>query len=1033
MTNSPASRRPFNVLQTAPVLASPSQRFEEQRSGLQSALKRSDNFDATPSLGRTTETPEAKKTKLNIKRVSFGENLVRLIESNDAHDQWHESPLGSIEDSGSFAPQQHEMAFREASPMPIQSLKKHSPHPSPAFLGSLQSASPRRSPRLAKKRKSISSPLFRSCEGENNDDNDDNDGENEDTVTLPRADDMLKEQVDLSDFKTSMEQSSRMMDETQSPTCASDDLFMDEDVTVGVEAPRISTFGGNGGDDTTMIQPFRQILNSVTNSVVDHEGRRDSFQSTLSDGDITQQIPGMTGLIDIDECYQDRGAAASRGKADFGFETDHAATESTTDMALAVGDVTAQALPLARLLQEDMATAGTSDDSSLEPDSHSIQTPIADICTSSQQSKNRELAESDTGEKMKQNKSSSALVECASPNSESDCSINDITMGVPSLSALADHDDIDCPAPDGRRNSQAETLQKQGPDFPTKSQQSIGMSHGLRPILPEIRQLFNAESHPDDDTLHYQEQQNTVEKLQQSTASASQQAPSDDATNDPSSLFRISDVLDTLLIQFRDDFKTVQRGASLGVRLSCAADGQNVNSDDKPSSKVCRTMRTAMMSQGVLRILDTSVEQITEEISRRKAQIAQSIEAVERDPPEYFARLGRGDKLKPADLSKMQLDFKRLRKASAMQAAKRHASLRSEREMSIAAVVCNQIAGLGVDFDVLSKSLESLSVECAKMQEAITNDGLDKYVVEAVSSHIDPVVTKSLQSEVTSHLDELRKANELLRTAGENKSRLDEENRALLEQNLSLRQEADELQKYAEASTVGKLQKLIGGHRDTHLLLAAVSGIKPIAFSRKEISVQLVGTVIVTFHLRNESVTKASYTMSHTTSSETQDAFAAFMNHFAALLYENLLSRVSRTHEIPAVLQLSVSSLMRLLNIQQDLARYQTLREAQFIPSVRRDNDPSCAEVFVKAEYYSTREGCKFSITFSLKAFAPESLSEWNDNVMLKLASIERLLGSTPSDEEIRSTVGHCASGTRGNNVSRFSLFESLQTVWTLL
>jgi hypothetical protein len=442
-------------------------------------------------------------------------------------------------------------------------------------------------------------------------------------------------------------------------------------------------------------------------------------------------------------------------------------------------------------------------------------------------------------------------------------------------------------------------------------------------------------------------------------------------------------------------------------------------------------VHSAVQAQATLKVLETSVQQMREEIGRRQERIAELTQTIERNTPRCFARLADASKLKPSELSKMQLEFKRLRKASAMQAKGEHARVRCERERSIAAAESGQVLFLEADKGMLAKTADLLVAEGEALKTAIAAAGLDPFVEQAAGSEIDPTVTATLRSEVASHAAALAAAEERIATALSDKSSMAEENAALEAGNCELAAEVRRVRRYAQASSRADLVKLAGQRRDEHLILSAVTGVQPLSLSDAEVHVRLLGTLDVRFGLQGSAVTTVN--CSATADNGRVDAatpFGKFVLQAVSLVSERCLKRVGVVNEIPPVLQRAVSFLMHALKADHSLALYAAEHEASYRPAGLPSSCSPAAELAVKAEYYSVARHCKFDVTLSLLAVAPawRLANAADSGLHARVDSIDAVIGDCPSKDSVREAVAKATSGG-----AQYPLADALQSIWKLL
>lgn len=962
------------------------------------------------------KSPAMKKPRRSAsKRVSFGGEHIKLF-NNEHETEWGESPPFALEPKSQDLSTSSPLPGAGAGASPVLPRGRNSPRgrDSPA-------PSPRRSPRFG------STALEES---------NDADGDDGDTLTLPHMSEMIQDQTGTPQRLS------------RSP------LFMDEDVTPGAAAPRLSVAGGCG-DDTTVIVPIPAPVESLNDESGDGKvrQRRESMQSNLSDGDITQQIPRMNGLLDIDEAYDgtsDGGLCESPGfkGTSSPFANIDEVTKSIGDNDSTVGNVTSEAAPLVSLLAED-AGAG-------------------DI---PQRNSNRKAEQSPHNATLGDGPSPT----CSSPGTSGRASIGDITLGIPHVEALLSIDEPSSPA-ESEHKEVAATVP--GPTSMTPP----------RPVLPESRQLFSSEMQGDDTTIHYHDTNPQIGNVQQSlpVASEGRSSPScadarstskDDCLQDnelsespvkaqpvtcssalepqaessnvlqPSALCEsetlgavesetqvISDFLEGVNVQFREvDFKALQRGASLGFGLERGeSDGEETeNTEDSKRAALFKRVYSAARSSVILKRLNKAVKDMQEEVASRQCRVAELSAKISRNPPKYFERVIDSEKLKQSELSKMQLEFKRLRKASAMQAKREHAILRSEREQRIGEQECHQIATLQSDQGLLQSNTEVFTSEVQQVDASVNEHGLQEFVDQVVGMETDLAVTQTLRSEVRSRVAALAGTKECIDNAASKRETIVSEISSLTHRTEELKTEVSRLQDYARASSGHELKKLLERHRDEHALLSRVTGVQALMLSDSHVRVRVLDILDVHFELQESSV--ASTRCSASPRSMARDAecpFESFVADAISSVDERCLKNTAVVHDIPATLQRCVAFLRRVLNVQQGLAVYQRTREVSYERSNGSRASSSGAEVTMRAEYFSLSKHCKFDVVLSVLATAPawESATALAGDFTIQVDDVDAIIGKCPDKVAVSDAVRAATTSCKQDAV-----LEALQSIWRLL
>lgn len=1030
------------------------------------------------SLHEISYSPAQKKPRPSAsKRVSFGGEQIKLFDHEHDADIWDDSPpQNSIPNAATqpspVRPSEEKPKLRSPSrrsPLPSR-LSTHSPRRSPRF--SRQPGGPRPSPRSP-----AGLPL----------------ADREDTLTLPNVLDMLRDQQAESDGVRAP---------TSSPTLSPQHPlspftpFMDEDVTVGAEASRLSVINsGAGNDETTLGAPIPAPAVAVKGS------RRESVLSNASDGDITHQMPAMNELIDLDEAYGTSSSAKDvvPTNQEGSVEENHDQFSSVDDVTVSMGDVTSEAPPLASLLAADTSTANASSEAQgyLEAQTRSP--------------------------------SRSAIPEHQQSPSSAKCdgrqSVGDITLGMPSLQALADSDEPDLatdpslmneqvhpsdeiepgkPSEQSPGKSDPSNLGKQGKDeqmnLPEKvgenepkgsDSSSIGSAQYREPIpskeelathatqtapvertiLPESRKLFSTDHEGDEDTtIHYHDAGVKVLPGMQ----ANHQVPSHPAHPVPpdasldkggkqkcespfsgpssekvgnSNMLTVERFCDSLNLVFRH--KEFSRCESMGQALRAEV-SEDETTDGNPEiaqrQSKFKLMHSATRTEKVINILHEAIKQMQDEVARRQLRIEELTRVIEHSPPRYFARLAESDKLKPSEFSKMQLEFKRLQKASTKNAAREHAQIRQKREHTIAKSQKEQVASLIKDKEATLSQAKRISSAHTDIIAYIARNNLSGVVTRMANGQVDPAVTATLRSEVVDHSRAIAAAVGRIREAVSSKDEMHIECKSLEERNTELVDEVRRIRSFARASSKADLDKLVAESRDSHLLLSAITGIVPLALAAADAHFRLLGAVDVRFGLQGKVVTSIDcFISSNYTEVEMSSPFGQFVNHAVALVSERCLKRVELIDEIPSVLQLTVLFLMQVFKVDYSLRHYTrvheaTYTEASFItssdaktggePGSHSNSSSPVAELKLNAEYYSLRQHCKFDLSLSLVLSAPA----WKaphvvpGELRTRVDEVHNIIGQCPACEDIRNLIS-----SQKVACSRYPILDALESVWTML
>lgn len=476
------------------------------------------------------------------------------------------------------------------------------------------------------------------------------------------------------------------------------------------------------------------------------------------------------------------------------------------------------------------------------------------------------------------------------------------------------------------------------------------------------------------------------------------------------------------------------RTDSIALGLSDSGDeGAERTSAEVRQSRLSKNVHSAARSEASLKLLDSAVKNMRKGLEVRQNRISELTQAIEKNPPKFFKLVtdtGPG-KLKQSELSAMRLEFSRLQKVSRMIAKREHATLRAEREKTIAAAEASQVNALRNDIDSLSEVKDATLTECGKLNEIIAEEDLSLYIEEAVSSEIDPSVTADLRSEISSHAASLYRTENAIETAKENEKAMKDELAALASSNPEIEEELREARGFARASSKADMQKLVDQRRDDHRLLSAVTGIHPRKLSDSDVQVRLLGVLDVSFALDGDAVSAVECTaLLEQCGVDLSTPHGKFVHKAVALLADQFLKHVGAVNQIPSVLQRSVAFLMQVLNIDPIMAKYNRLREARYTTAELPLSSPSAAEVNILAEYHSTPLHWKFDVKMTIVAVPP--LWKGSDagfgSLQVRIDAVDSRIGDCPSVDKICATIA-----SDGKVLAVHPLENALQRVWTLL
>lgn len=862
-------------------------------------------------------------------------------------------------------------------------------------------------------------------------------------------------------------------------------LFMDEDVTFGAAAPRLSAngvlcnessqIGGShklaSEEEVTLCVPIPTPAvagktlagrNRHCEPAYDTQGnRRESVLSNTSDGDITHQMPAMNDLIDFDEAYDAKSMGAFI--ADSNCNTGGAFAEgqasqlptSTDDLTMSVGDVTSEAMPLASLLAADTDDGGTPE----RPGDHAVPESLGDPEPLQCRQEGNPKSASPIGDIAEESS-------CRMQLGDGRQSVGDVTLGMPSLGALADSDESSAgklPEPAKALGEGVERSSESVLD-PTANGSPIS-----RPVLPPSRKLFSSEHQGDEDTtIHYHD---TVDQRRCGNDSSNVpvnetlvNATDKDASFHETDLGIESDSKPSALDNFCDSLglifrhKEFKRCGSMGQALATET-SDNDHEDvagEAPGQAARRTafrqLHAAARGGEILGILEASVKRMQDQVATRQAHIEELSRKIEEHPPRYFSRLAGTDRLKPSELSKMQLEFKRLQKASAKKAAKEHAKIRQERESAIAAAQERQVASIESERDSFCTGAKDFAKATEDIAAYTSHNALSALVAQAETSQVDSAVTATLRSEVSSHVEAIALTERSVGVALRNVDEMQAESKALEERNEELMGEVRRIRSFAHASSKADLVKLVAQNRDSHLLLGATTGIVPLTLTSTDIHLRLLAAVDVRFALHGNEVTSVNCSLSDCNQRvDPTSVFGQFVNRAVDLVSERCLKRISVVDEIASVLQLTCLYLMQVFKADYSLRSYGAKHEVALEAAGLPNSSSPAAELKVKAEYFSLRRHCKFDLSLSLLLYAPQyapraltggekqiAQAGWktpaynstgnSQKLQTRVDCVRSVLGDCPAKERIREAIA-----VHGVSHRRYPLVDALESVWKLL
>jgi hypothetical protein len=618
-------------------------------------------------------------------------------------------------------------------------------------------------------------------------------------------------------------------------------------------------------------------------------------------------------------------------------------------------------------------------------------------------------------------------------------SIGDITLGIPSLSALAEED---CPDESDGVNLQPVPKEQLIGERPagrhfSKRLNAVTPDPPVQAVLPETRQLF---CDPDEDTVTIHERNTPAVELRGALPlreSNQKQTPTrrvaisedsllqQDKCGQPEQQARcVSDLLDIVGVQFRDDWALTRESPQRCSNEGAAQIGENMERDELADKVLDEDFPTrlynAITAQTVLKILQASARQIKSDIGEKKKCIEDLTSRIERQQPDYLAFPE--SKTEQAKISSV---FKRLRKVSSILATKKHRIMRNEREVSIRAAVCNKILGLEMDRTVLTQSSVSFKAETGKLEKALDASGLSS-TVSGPSVQIDSDLLGKLRSKVHDGLRCILYVRKIPQS--EARRELRDEIASHFQQKCNLENEVVRLR--CLTSSKDSLVQFAAKDRGFHLLLSDISGIKPVSLGSNDIRV-LLFNMEVHFKVNHEMVTAVLIT-AHEVSDDT-----GFVVQGLRAVHTSCLAKVQSVNDIPLALQLSSVYLSRVISASKGFTKYARLRQAEIL---RTQATHEHAELTVRGDYHSISKQCIFSVTLSLVAVAPKLGEKMGSprtlgSMDIRVLAVDAYLGDCPMLETVRRMidVNHETSTKtlqRRRLRDRFPLSSALEAIW---
>lgn len=468
---------------------------------------------------------------------------------------------------------------------------------------------------------------------------------------------------------------------------------------------------------------------------------------------------------------------------------------------------------------------------------------------------------------------------------------------------------------------------------------------------------------------------------------------------------------------------------SIGVALSggesSVDDGERQQSSVVRQSRICKDAFAGAREEVAVKLMENAKSEYSALLDASRKLIAENEAILEGKPPAFFNTSG----MNKSDLKKLELDNKRLMKATKVKAQWNHHELRCEREKVIAAAQSRQVTALRKDLDLVLADSEFNATESNTVDNSVAEADISLFIGRLAVLDLEPASVPTLRSQISSHAKSLKENGEARYAGGSNKKAMVDELSALRKANTSIEADIVAVRDYARASSKTDLLKLVNQRRDEHRLLSLATGIYPRILSDSEIQVRLLGVSDLSFELKGDAVTAVKYDIVYDRL-DLSTEFGKFVKCALDLLSSHCLTRVNALRDIPPALQHASSFMTQVLKTENVMVKYNSLREASYENFGRPASSLPTAEVNVLSEYYSAADRCQFDVKMTLVAIPPTWKAEnaMAGSLNVRIDAVVPNIGKHPSVE----TVSEAIVPVRHLR-SHHPLEDALQLVWTLL
>lgn len=468
---------------------------------------------------------------------------------------------------------------------------------------------------------------------------------------------------------------------------------------------------------------------------------------------------------------------------------------------------------------------------------------------------------------------------------------------------------------------------------------------------------------------------------------------------------------------------------SIGVALSggesSVDDSERQQSSAARQSRIFKDTYAGAREEVAVKLMENAKNDYSALLDASRKQIAAYEAILEDKPPAFFQTSG----MNKTELKKLELDNKRLMKASKVKAQWNHHELRCEREKTIAAAQSRQVTALRKDLDLILADSDFNATESINVDSSIAEADISSYISRLTVLDIEPASVAILRSQISSHVKSLKENGEARYTGGNNKKAMVDELSALRKANASIEADIVAVRDYARASSKTDLLKLVNQRRDEHRHLSLAIGIYPRILTDSEVQVRLLGVSDLSFALTGNAVTAVKCDIVYDRLDMSTE-FGNFVKCALDLLSSQCLTRVNAVRDIPGALQHASSFMTQVLKTENVMVKYNSLREASYDNFGLPASSLPAAEVNVLSEYYSAADRCQFDVKMTLIAIPPTWKAENTTagSLNVRIDSVVPNIGKHPSVETVSETIVPMR-----HLRSHHPLEDALQLVWTLL